>query len=103
MTARLIVVSILLAMLIVVLLALCPSLPASAQAETATPTLTYTPIPTRTPTPVISTTTLLPDGTGVVFTNTWTAEGRAVFDAVLALAALYGLRFLYDVAKQWNR
>jgi P pilus assembly chaperone PapD len=90
--------------LLLALFALSLALPASAQTgTTATPTVTYTPMPTRTATPVVSNTTVLPDGTGALYTNSWTAGERGVFDAVLALAALYMLRFLYDLAKQWNR
>lgn len=97
MTARLIIITLLLAMLIG-LLALCPILPVSAQATTAT----YTPIPTRTPSaaatqPVTVITTV--DGGLAAFSPSMTAGDAFIVTALGALFALGALAWAYQWVK----
>lgn len=95
-TLRLVVISLLMAMLIA-LLALCPVLPVKAQSETAT--ATYTPIPTRTQTAATQVVTIIQIGeSGSVMIDRSVTYGDVY--VVTAIAALFALGALYW-AYQW--
>ena len=66
--------------------------------ETATPTITATPTPTGTPAYVTSYT--LDSGNTLIVERRWTFGELAIFLAVVANAALYGLHWIWEVVRR---